>query len=103
MATDIPSKRNGWKRLAFIAMTIVAVAAAVTVLESYAPWAPRVTFALATENTMARLDNQLITLLALEAQAIANQDRDAVRRLKALIRDKERRIKEIENLKDQHK
>jgi hypothetical protein len=94
--------RNGWKRLAFIATTIVAVGAAVTVLENYAPWAPRVTFALATENTLARLDNQMITLLALEAQAKAGQDRDATRRLQALIRIKEREIKDLEKLKDRH-
>ena len=71
MANVTASKRNGWKKLAFIATTVVAVGAAATVLEGYAPWAPRVTFALATENTLARLDNQLITLLALEAQAKA--------------------------------
>ncbi len=93
---------NGWKRLAFIATTIVAVGAAGTVLEAYAPWAPRVTFALATENTLARLDNQLITLLALEAQAKAVKDVEAMRYFKIQITDKKRQIKDLEKLKDRN-
>ena len=93
---------NGWKRIAVIAGSIAAIGGAVTVLAPYAPWAPRVTFALATENTMARLDNQLITLLTLEAQAQATGDTVAVRRLKVWILAKEREKATLEKLKERH-
>ncbi len=93
------AKKNGWRRIAVIATTIVALGGAVAVLRPYVPWAPRITFALATENTLARYDNQLITLLTLEAQAKAAQDWDQARRLRVLILNKERKIKEIEALK----
>ena len=45
-------KRNGWKTLAFAATTIVAIGGAVTVLEAYAPWAPKITLAIAGENKL---------------------------------------------------
>ena len=91
-----------WKKIALIATTIVAIGAAITVVEGYAPWAPRITFALATENTLARLDNQLITLLALEAQAKSVKDKEAIRYFEVQIRDKKRQIKDLEKLKDKH-
>lgn len=98
MANGIP---NGWwRRAAFAATMIVALGGAVAVLKDYVPWAPRITLALATENTLARLDNQLITLTILEAQAKVAQDRDALRLLKAMILTLERKIKKIEKLKD---
>ena len=97
------AKKNGWKRIALIATAIIALGGAYTVLEPYAPWAPKIAFTWAAENTLARLDNQLITLLALEAQAKSAKDRDATRRLRVLIVNKEREIKEIEKLKGKHK
>lgn len=93
---------NGWKRIALAATTIIALGGAAAVLENFAPWAPRVTLALATENSLARLDNQLITLIVLEAQAKAAQDHEQARRLKVMIKRKEREIKGIEKLKDRH-
>ncbi len=92
-------KKNGWRLLALVASAVVAVAGALAVLKPYVPWAPVITFALATENTLARFDNQLITLLTLEAQAKAAKDWDQARRLRVLILNKEREIKDIEKLK----
>ncbi len=96
-------KSNGWRKIAFAATTIVAIGAAAAVLERYAPWAPKVTFALAAENTLARLDNQLITLLTLAAAAKSINDDAAARRLQLLIKAKDREISNIEKLKGKHK
>ena len=94
--------RNGWRTIAFAATIIVALGAAWTVIENYAPWAPRITLAIAAENKLARLDNQLITMLALLSQAQATNDKVGERRLLGLIAEKEREIKEIEALKKKH-
>lgn len=90
------AKINGWKKVALIAGTVVVFGGALTVVKDYVPWAPRVTFAIAAENKIVRLESNLITLLTLEAQAKAVQDWEGARRLKALIVEKEREIKEIE-------
>ncbi len=95
--------KNGWKRAGLIAGTIVAVGGAGAVLENYAPWAPKITFALATENTLARLDNQLITLLTLQAQAQNASDAAALARLRVLVLAKEREIENLQKLKVKHK
>ncbi len=94
--------KNGWKRIAYVATTIVAVGGAATVLAPYSPWAPRITFALATENTLDRLDNQLISLLILEAQAKAVKDELAIRYLTIAISNKRRQIAETEKLKEKN-
>ncbi len=91
--------KNGWKRLAIIAGSIVAFGGAMTVMKDYVPWAPRITFAIAAENKLVRLESNLITLLTLEAQAKAAKDWDGARRLQELIIVKEREIKELEEKK----
>ncbi len=69
------SKRNGWRKLAFIAATIVALGGAMAVLKDYAPWAPRHTFALAAENTIDRWRTELIKLKFLVEQTKNAGDR----------------------------
>lgn len=98
-------KSNGWKRILYLAgaITVLGTAAAALQPFTYSVWAPTVTFALATENTLARLDNQLITLLTLAAAARASNDDAAARRLRLLIKAKEREISNIEKLKGKHK
>lgn len=96
------SKRNGWIRLAFIATTIVALGGAVAVLEPYVPWAPRITFAIAAENKIARLDNRLFTLIELQEQARSRGDAPAVRRLLKQIKAVEREIEKLMKLMDKH-
>ncbi len=93
--------KNGWKRVALIATTIIAIGGATAILQPYVPWAPRITFVWAAENMLARLDNQLITLLTLEASAKASQEWEQARRLRVLIQTKEREIKEVEKAKGQ--
>ena len=92
-------QENGWKRIALIATSIIAIAGAVTILKPYVPWAPKVAFVWAAENMLARLDNQLITLLTLESQAKAAKDLEQARRLRVLIQTKQREIKEVEREK----
>ncbi len=93
------AKLNGWKKATLIGGAIIAVGGAITVGREYVPWPPKITFAIAAGNLQARLDNQLITLMTLEAQAKATGEREQERRLKALIIEKEREIKELEALK----
>ena len=97
MASGTASKRNGWKRVAFIATTIVAIGAAWLVLEPYInlPWAPRIAFVWAAENTLARLDNQLFTYEELLQQARDRKDAKAIRRQSKNIKDIQRKIDEI--------
>ena len=69
------TKKNGWKRIVFGAALIVAVGGAATVLEPYAPWAPRHTFAMAAENTLDRWRTELIKLQFLVEQTKNSGDR----------------------------
>lgn len=89
--------KNGWKRVALIATTIGAIGAAWFVLEPYVnlPWAPRITFVWAAENTLARLDNQLFTYEELLQQARDRKDAKAIRRQSKNIKDTQRKIDEI--------
>ncbi len=96
-------KVNGWKKVALVAGTVVALGGAVTVGKAYVPWAPRITFAIAAENKLIRLESNLITLLELEAQAKSAQDPSAVRRLKLLIKAKELEMEEIKDQKEAYK
>ena len=102
MASGMSSKRNGWKRIALAATTIVALGGAVAVLEPYTPWAPRITFAIAAENKLARLDNRLFTLTELQEQARARGDAAAGRRLLKQIKAVEREIEKLMKLMDKH-
>lgn len=99
------SKRNGWKKLAFIATTVIAVGGALAVVESYigTPWAPRITLAIAGENKLVRLDSQLILLETLLEQAIAMGDQTKAQNLKLRVVNKVREIKDIEVLMEKHK
>lgn len=69
------AKKNGWRRIALIAATIVALGGAAAVLKPYAPWAPRHTFALAAENTLDRWRTELIKLRFLVEQTKNSGDR----------------------------
>ena len=95
-------KKNGWKRVALVATTIVALGGAVAVLKPYAPWAPKITFAMAAENKLARLDNRLFTLTELQEQARSRGDASAVRRLLKQIQAVEREIEKLMKLTDKH-
>ncbi len=97
---------NGWKRLAFIATAVVAVAGALSVLQPFVPWAPKqlviTTFAMASENTLDRWRTEMLKLKFLVEQAKNAGDRVsqvswekqllAVKyKINALISEKERR------------
>ncbi len=92
-----------WQKITIGSGAVIAVVAGLAFAKEYAPWAPRITFAIAAENTVTRLQNNLITLVVLEAQAKQAQDWDQVRRLKVLISAKEREIEEILELKAVYK
>jgi len=92
-----------WKKIAFIATTIAAIGASFAVFERYAPWAPKITLAIAAENSIARLDNQLFTLVVLQDQAKKSGDQVTVNRLEIQIREKERLIEEMKALKRESK
>ena len=103
MASNTASKRNGWKKIAFIATTIVAVGAAATVLEPYAPWAPKVTFSWAAESILSRYHNQLVDLRIMEAKALDAKDHVALRVVRPLIADVESKIEEVKAEKAKRK
>ena len=92
------TKKNGWKRIGYVAVTIVAVGGAMAVLSPYVnlPWAPPITFVWAAENSLARLDNQLFSYEALLQQAVDRKDRAAIRRQTKNITDTQRKIDEVE-------
>ena len=69
------AKKNGWKRIALIAATIVTLGGAVAVLKPYQPWAPRHTFAMAAENTLDRWRTEYIKIKFLVEQAINSDDK----------------------------
>ncbi len=97
------AKPNGWKRVAFVATTIVAIGAAVTVLQPYAPWAPEITFAWAAENSLSRYRNQLVDLRIMEAKALAAKDHVALRVVRPLIADVQSKIEEVKAEKAKRK
>lgn len=91
-------KLNGWKRATAIAAFIVAIGGAGIVLEPYVklPWAPPIAFVWASENTIARLDNQLFTYEVLLQQAHDRKDAKAIRRQSKNVKDTQRKIDEVE-------
>ncbi len=97
------AKTNGWQRTALIAGAIVAVGGAVAVGQKWAPWAPKITLAIAADNSIARLDNQLFTLVVLQDQAKKEGDKATVQRLELQIKEKERLIEDMKLLKSEHK
>ena len=97
------AQKNGWQRTALIAGTIVAIGGAVAVGQKWAPWAPKITLAIAADNSIARLDNQLFTLIVLQDQARKDGNNESVLRLEAQIREKQRLIDEMKALKAEHK
>ena len=96
-------KPNGWKKIALVATTIVAVGAAATVLEPYWPWAPAVTFGWAAENSLSRYRSQLTDLRILEAKALAAADHVALRVVRPLITDVLTKIEEVKAEKAKRK
>ncbi len=97
------AKKNGWQRTALIAGTIVAIGGAVAVGQKWAPWAPKITLAIAADNSIARLDNQVFTLIVLQDQAKKQGDQAQVQRLEQQIKEKQRIIDEMKALKAEHK
>lgn len=95
--------RNGWRKIALVATTVVAVGGAITILEAYAPWAPKITLAIAGENKLIRLDSALILLETLLDQAITMGNQAKVQSLKLRVVNKQREIKELEKLMEKHK
>lgn len=93
---------NGWKRIVFVCTTIVAVSAAVAVLEPYHPWAPRITFSMAAENTRTRLFNDLTALVIMLGQAEATNNEVAQLTLKRMIAEKKEQIADLERKKAKH-
>ncbi len=91
-------KNNGWRKIAFAATAIVAVGAAGAVLEPYVkmPWSPPIAFVWASENILARLDNQLFTYESLLQQAVDREDQRAIRRQTKNVKDTQRKIDEVE-------
>ncbi len=98
-------KKNGWRRVTLVAGTIVVVGLAMAVLNPYVnlPWAPPITFVWASENSLARLDNQLFSYEALLQQAVDRKDHSAIRRQTKNIKDTQRKIDEIEAVIKQKK
>ena len=95
--------KNGWQRTALIAGTIVGIGGAIAVGQKYAPWAPRITLAIAADNSIARLDNQVFTLIVLQDAAKKEGDKAQVQRLEVQIKEKERAIENMKQLKKEAK
>ncbi len=91
-------KVNGWRKIAGVAAAIVAIGAAGAVLEPYVkmPWSPPIAFVWASENILARLDNQLFSYEELLQQAIQRKDQKAIRRQSKNVTDTRRKIEEVE-------
>ncbi len=91
------TKKNGWKRVAFAAVTIVAIGGAATVLKPYVklPWAPAIVGVWASENSVARLDNQLLVYVDLLERATERKDEKAIHRLKRNVVETQRKLDEI--------
>ena len=89
--------------LGLVGVVLVVIGGSLAVIKDYVPWPPRITLSIAAENSIARLDNQLYTLVVLQDQAKKNNDSITVNRLELQIREKERLIEEMKALKKEHK
>ena len=92
------AKKNGWwRRAGYAAMTIVAVggAAAVITPNVKLPWAPPIALVWAGENSVARLDNQLLVYVDLLERATERKDEKAIHRLKRNVVETQRKLDEI--------
>lgn len=94
---------NGLRRMVYLATAIGTFGAAWAVIDTYAPWSPRITLSIAAENTLARLDNQLYTLVVLQEQARERNDHATVQRLENQIKEKKRLIEAMLKLQEKHK
>jgi len=94
---------NGWQKIAYVAGIIVVLGGAWTVLAPYTPWAPKITFSMAAENTRTRLFNDLVALtLLLDKAKIARDGASEVSLLK-LIAEKREQMEELKRQKEKHK
>ena len=92
---------NGfWKRVIVVAASIITLAGAYGVIETWAPWAPRVTLVMAAENSLERLTVRLLTLKSLVKQTENPTEQS---RLLALIAETERKIDRIIVLRGQYR
>ena len=92
---------NGfWKRAVIIAAGIITFAGAWAVIETWAPWAPRVTVVMAAENSLERLTVRLLTLKSLSKQTKDPTERS---RLLALVAETERKIDRIISLRKRYR
>jgi len=94
---------NSWRKIVYTAAGIVSIGTAIAILEPYAPWAPKVTFVMAAENTRTRLFNDLTALTILLGQAEATNNKVAEGTLKRMIAEKNEQIKDLERKKAKHK
>jgi len=91
---------NGWwKRAVMLAAGVITFAGAWAVVETWAPWAPRVTLVMAAENSLDRLGSKLLTL---ESLARRTKDPDEKRRLLLLIAEAKREIDRVIALRKQY-
>ena len=92
------AKKNGWKKITAAAVGIVAIGGAWMVLKPYINLdiAPAITFVWASENSLARLDNQLFSYEELLERARDKGDAKAIRRQTKNVKDTERKIEEVE-------
>ena len=97
------AQKNGWGRVALAATAVVAIGGAATVLGKYTPWAPRITLSIAADNSLARLDSQVFTLIVLQDAAKKQGDQAQVQRLEQQIKEKQRQIDSMKALKKEHK
>ena len=92
---------NGfWKRAVVLAAAIITFAGAWAVIETWAPWAPRITAVMAAENSLDRLTTKLLTFESLERRA---KDPGEKRRLLVLIAETKRQIDQVIALKKRYK
>ena len=91
---------NGfWKRAIVIAAGIITLAGAYTVIEVYAPWAPRITLVMAADNSLDRLGSKLLTLKSLARRTKNPAEK---RRLLLLIAEAKRQIDRVIALRKQY-
>ncbi len=92
---------NGfWKRIVMIAAAVITLAGAYAVIETWAPWAPRVTLVMAAENSLDRLTTKLLTFQSL---ARRTKDVNEKRRLLVLIAETKRHIDRVIALRKLYK
>ncbi len=101
------AKKNGWRRIAFIAATIVAVGGAAAILQPLVPWAPKdwviTNFVMAAENTLDRYHTLLIKLTFLIEQAKNSGDQASQASWQKQLLDVQTKIRDLDAEKERRK